>query len=162
MISHHVRDFHHGQMDCTLLYKDGDAVLGSLDYSVYEDIPAIQMIKVDPLHRRKKIATRLLAALQDRHPETEIDWGSLSADGVHLKNALPTKHLDTPYATRFADLAAMKATLLTLEAKVEQLHADNQPSGETIQAYYDLEDKISDLEWDLRDKHPKAILLDIE
>lgn len=159
MISHCVRDFHHGQLDCSLLFKINDVVVGYLDYSVYEDKPAIQMVKVDKNFRRNRIATQLLLALQARHPETEIDWGSLSGNGVSLKTFLPVTHLPTPEAPLFEKLKRMRATLKRKEEEIETLHRQNAPSGEAIQAYYDLEQDIDDLAWDLRDKHPYAIIL---
>ena len=86
-----VTDYYSGQMNCHMSYVENDEELGYIDYSVYNDVPYINYIKVSPEYRRQGIATKLLKELQRQFPNTEIDWGMTTKDGTALKNKITTR-----------------------------------------------------------------------
>lgn len=56
-----VIDSHHGQLDMVMTAYMGETPVGSLQYSLYENIPHISYVEVLPEYRRQGIATRLAA-----------------------------------------------------------------------------------------------------
>ena len=66
-----------------------DKIVGCIQYTVYDDKPYIQMIKVAEDERRKGYGTKLIKALQKQYPNSEIDFGMTTDDGTKLVNSLP-------------------------------------------------------------------------
>ena len=161
-IRQEVRGAHHGQLDCTLkMTNPAGAVIGFLHYAVYEEIPSIQMIEVHEDHRRSGHATRLLSCLQEHHPDQEIDWGSLTTDGVALYDALPVRLIPTSHADALARLDRLKARLDEMSAKIERLQRENLPQKAEITAYYCLESHVDHLAWQLDGMRASHRILDL-
>ena len=84
-INTYSRAAYDGQVDMTKEIKDNNGnVIAKLDYSLYEDTVNVQMIEVDPNHRRKGLGMKLLQDLQKQYPDTEIDFGMSTPDGTKL------------------------------------------------------------------------------
>lgn len=84
-------DSYSGQHNYVLgAYDDGN-IVGTLEYTEYENIPSISMIQVVPKYKSKGIATKLVIYLQLLYPQTEIKWGYTTSDGNRLKNKLKSK-----------------------------------------------------------------------
>lgn len=79
---------HHGQHDFSLVMTNREEAVGRIDYSEFDKVPQIQYIWVEPACRRQGIATELLHRLQRDYPTTEINWGSLTPDGVAFQRSL--------------------------------------------------------------------------
>lgn len=143
-----VRGAQDGQIDSTLYaMKDGKPI-GRIDYSIYNGKPAVQMIEVDEDQRRKGYGTELMLELQRQFPDTEIDMGEATPEGVKLIESLPKTQTESEYAAKFDELQQAKAqrdNILQTKQGVEQLN--------------DLHDRIYDLEQELFDKSPTKTLL---
>lgn len=161
-LRHDVRGYHHGQLDCTIrLVSRAGETLARLDYSVYDGCPQIQMIHVLPTRRRRGYARRMLADLQARHPDREIDWGATTADGEALRRALPIRRIPTPEAPDFARLARLRGRLEAMECEIARLHAAGEDTRAAITAYYCLERHADDLAWRLEGAQSECVLLDL-
>lgn len=66
---------------------DGE-IIGKIEYSVYNDVPHIQMIETKPEYRRKGVATKLLQELQKEYEGKEIDFGMTTPDGTKLLESI--------------------------------------------------------------------------
>lgn len=90
------RGAHHGQADMTLFAEiDGQAV-GRIEYSVFDDQPQVQWIKVQPAYRRKGIATAMAKQLQSEYPGTEIEWSNSTEMGTPFIASLNRDFTPTP------------------------------------------------------------------
>lgn len=87
-IDEEVTDAYSGQTNMKMSAKIGDKVVGTLTYNEYEGTPSIDMIEVEPEYRRQGVATKLVQQLQEKYPNIEINWGTLSEDGANFKNAV--------------------------------------------------------------------------
>jgi hypothetical protein len=161
-IRHEVRGCHHRQMDCTLRLLRGAQTIGWIDYAEFEETPSIQMIEVVSGLRRRGYATALLAELQSRYPECEIDWGSFTADGVALREALPVRFVKTPQASLFTRLARLQGRLEEMEARIAALPPESGAARSAIIAYYCLERHVDDLAWRLDGARPSLTILSLE
>jgi len=157
------RDFHHGQHDLTLWAKVNNKRVGKIDYSVYEDEPQIQMIEVAPSYRGKGIASQLLYELQRKYPDVEIDWGSLTTDGVGLRKSINFIKKPSEYFDEFKQLRKYQNQV----KEYETIIADNWATGgeqpdivkSTMERSYDLDYEISSLEHHLYGKSPYIRLM---
>lgn len=149
-LSFDLRGAHHGQLDCTLSWSEGETCLGYLHYAEFEGRPHIQMIRVAETHRRRGIATRLLVALQSRYPDQEIDWGGVSDDGAALKSALTTREIPSPEAADLARLTRLKARLSAMYDDLCRSHTAGACTRAALTAYYCLERLVEDLDWQLQ------------
>lgn len=160
-ITLHVRAAHHGQLDCTFRLSGGSGPIGTLDFSEFGGHPQIQMIRVAPDHQRQGHAFRLLAALQARYPDQEIDWGSLTSDGAALKKACPVRQVPTEEAPAFARLSRLRRRLGDMERRIAALSAAGRCIRAAATPYYCLQAHIDTLEWILEEKSPTRTLLDL-
>ena len=83
-----VKDSYGGEAFMVMSAMDGNKVAGTIEYSVYEDTPAIQMIEVAEGYKRKGVATKMLQALQREYKDTEIQFGYTTEDGEKLLKAI--------------------------------------------------------------------------
>lgn len=161
-ITLHVRAAHHGQLDCTFCLSGGSSPIGILDFSEFGGRPQIQMIRVAPQHQRRGYAFRLLAALQARYPDQEIDWGSLTSDGAALKKACPVRQVPTKEAPAFARLSRLRRRLEDMERRIADLSAAGRCIRAAATPYYCLQAHIDTLEWILEEEAPTCAILDFE
>lgn len=75
------------------LIKDGK-IVGCISYSVYNNQPSIQMIKVADDEKRKGYGTKLIKQLQLEYPNQEINFGWMTDEGSALYKSLP-KNIET-------------------------------------------------------------------
>lgn len=148
----------YGQTDIRLTIP---GVEGKVDYSVFEGRPKINMIEVPEGARRKGNASKLLKALQDEFPDTEIDWGMLTEDGSRLYGATKFKDVPSDFADDFAKLNSARASL----ARKKNEFSDMQSRGVTPPAAFfdewnDLGDKVSELERALEFERPTKRIID--
>lgn len=83
-----VKDSYGGEAFMVMSAMDGNKVAGTIEYSVFEDVPAIQMIEVAEGYKRKGVATKMLQALQREYKDTEIQFGYTTEDGEKLLKAI--------------------------------------------------------------------------
>lgn len=156
-----VRNFHHGQMDCTLSISLGDLQAGYIDFSEFDGIAHIQMIDVYPHCRRKGLGTRLIAELQARYPDQEIEWGATTPLGAKLRASLPTKQVPTQYAADFARLARLQARLRLMETEISTRHDQKRCNRAQLTAFYCLEPLTADLADRLHREKPALTIVDV-
>jgi len=84
---------HHNQTDYLMTANLNNLVVATLEFSVYQDEPYVNMIKVEEKYQRQGIATQLLRKLQEMYPETEIHMGMSSQEGSELLKSIPTKFI---------------------------------------------------------------------
>ena len=83
-----IKDSYGGEAFMVMSAMDGNKVAGTIEYSVYEDTPAIQMIEVAEGYKRKGVATKMLQALQSEYKDTEIQFGYTTEEGEKLLKAI--------------------------------------------------------------------------
>ena len=152
------RGAHHGQSDMTLFAELGGVAVGRIEYSVFDDQPQVQWIKVMPEYRRKGIATALAKQLQSEYPNTEIEWSnstemgtpfiaSLDRDFTPTPNyALMKKAYDDAKAEREALQREFDAWIAAGKGRLPQemlLKGERMNEIETF--LWDMEDKLRDL-----------------
>ena len=83
-----IKDSYGGEAFMVMTATDGNEVAGTIEYSVYEDVPAIQMITTAEGYKRKGVATKMLQALQNEFKDTEIQFGYTTEEGEKLLKAI--------------------------------------------------------------------------
>lgn len=65
-------------------YNEKGQEVGSLEYKHHpkQNELSVWMIKTHPDYRRKGIATAIMDAAKKRHPDSKIDWGTKTFDGL--------------------------------------------------------------------------------
>lgn len=116
-----------------------DKIVGCIQYTVYDDKPYIQMIKVAEDERRKGYGTKLIKALQKEYPNSEIDFGMTTDDGTKLVNSLPfdTK-VNIEYDKKVKQAKKLKKWLDEFKEftdKVYQQIDNNEPIAEKNRLY---------------------------
>lgn len=81
-------NFHHGQIDMELSIYEDNKYLGKIEYSLYKEIPHINMIFVDPKYRNKGIGKELIYQLAKEYGYENIEWGMMTEDGYRLQKSL--------------------------------------------------------------------------
>lgn len=144
-----VIDSHHGQLDMVMTAYMGETPVGSLQYSLYENIPHISYVEILPEYRRQGIATRLLRNLQEQYPETEIEWGMLTDDGKAFYDALTYSVENEEYTRRKSDYDDITLKYMEYEQRLNDggilspLEADDMNDLSDIQ--YRLENELAEL-----------------
>lgn len=83
---------HSGQDDYEIgAWDKNNDILGVLEYSEFDGIPSIKMIRVVPKYRRKGVATKMVRHLEKLYPDKEIVWGLMTDEGNRLKRSLHGK-----------------------------------------------------------------------
>jgi hypothetical protein len=142
----------YGQTDMRLTLPN---VEGQIDYSVFEGRPKINMVEVPENARRQGNATKLLQALQEQFPDTEIDWGSLTTDGSSLFKSTNFSEIPSAYAGDFARLDAAKSRFAAMQSDFAGMQARNQsPPAGFFDEWNDLQDEIYNLSSELEFKSP--------
>lgn len=153
-----------GQTDLTLYAFDDDEYVGRIDYSVWRDEVAVQMIDVPDDKRRRGYGTAMVHELQAKYPDTEIKMGGLTDDGSKLLGSIPQQVTDNPvYQTKARRLEKVKALLARFQAVSDAFDAN--PTEEARQKLLALGDRWNALhtaEWkleqELRDLEPSKRL----
>lgn len=101
-------DAYSGQVDMIKKAIVDNNIVGTLEYTICEDTPHIQMIQVSTDYRRKGIATQLLRSLQKDFPNTSIDTGMRTEDGVKLFKSVSVTQPNEEYVSLSRKLANLK------------------------------------------------------
>lgn len=152
------RGAHHGQSDMTLFAELNGEVVGRIEYSVFDDQPQVQWIKVQPAYRRKGIATALAKQLQAEYPATEIEWSNSTEMGTPFIASLDRDFTPTPnYALMKKAYDDAKAEREALQREFDawtaagkgRLPREMLLKGERMNEIetflWDMEDKLRDL-----------------
>ena len=144
-----VMDSHHGQLDMVMTAYRGETPVGSMQYSLYENVPSISMIEVLPECRRQGIASRLVRNLQAQYPNTEILWGLLTDDGKALYDALNYSVENEEYTRRKNDLDDITAQYRQYEQRIDNggilSPSEAEDMDEISDIQYRLEQELSEL-----------------
>lgn len=158
-----------GQVDQTLIADVGGVQVGKLDYSIFNGIPAIQMVEVESEHRRNGYATELVKQLQRQFSDTEIYWGALTADGAQFRDSLRIIEKPSEHAQDFERLNIAIAERDRLLSDAEYFNALENPSQDQIEQHSkqleplnNLHDLIYDLESELSNQTATVRLIDTE
>lgn len=143
----------------TMSYTQDGKVVGTLEYGEYDGAPNVKMVQVDPEYRRKGIATKLLQELQNKYPDTEIDFGMSTPDGTKLLDAITYDVTDEAVATDRQKLKDLQTELNDLQEKLDVLYDTDNLTEEQENELHSLGDRwqdvyetISKLEKELRGK----------
>ena len=145
-------DYRSGQHYAELIATQHNTEIGRIDFSVYQEIPAIHYI--DSKTKRTGLATKMLQFLQSKFPDEEIDFGGLTDDGANLYKSLRFKELpNTTYDfSEYDDLLKQKEEL-SKQIKEYDIDPDNldwdKLSTKEIDVVANLLNDYSDLEYDL-------------
>jgi len=145
----HVTDQYRGQTNyITQLIVDGKNV-GYVEYSVYQDQPQIDMIRVDPQYRRQGYATLLVKELQRLYPDSQVKFGMLTPDGEKFHKSLQFEpRIDQSIEDRHQKLRHIRGELSRLTNKLEQLQkSDPQRARRWLDTVAKRWDKLHDLEY---------------
>ena len=64
--------------------------IGLISWSFFENCIYINMIEVNKVHRRARIATKLYKAMKKYWDNAPVNWGMLTEDGLKFGNYLKT------------------------------------------------------------------------
>lgn len=143
-----------GQLDATIIAAIGDEQVGYLSYSVYQDVPSIKMIWVEPQHRREKIAIQMLKSLQSQYPNSEIEWGYTTEPGAALKQSIKfRKEPNLDVMKKIEKLTSARAKLQKLDYKLTRLRdTDPETARKYVKTVGDRWNKLHDLEYKLENQ----------
>lgn len=114
-----------------------------LDFSEYDQTPHVQMLHVDPDHRRNGLGAALLRDLQKRYQDQEVDLGMLTQDGSALISSLHFATVTDPVLDKKFRLLAR------IREKLEALH--NLPPEKQIDRGNEW-NRLNDMEYRLEDE----------
>ena len=154
--------YHHNQSDMIMTATIGENTVAALEFSVYQDEPYVNMIKVDEKYRRKGIATKLIRKLQEMFPDTQIHMGLASSDGSKLLESFPTKFIPNEEYNRLSKEKTLLNTRLDELQNFLDSH-DPKTQREEMLAQGDewnqTHDKIEDIERQLEDMKKGTTLI---
>jgi GNAT superfamily N-acetyltransferase len=145
--------FHNGYHG-VLIAKTPERQVGYLSYSIYNDVPQIEMIYVAQDYRRHGVAKKMLKALQKISPDEEIIWGYTTDDGTNLKKSIDfIKKPNPEIIKKKAKLAGIQSKLARLNIKLEKLMDTNpELARRFVQTVGDRWNKLNDIEHRLKDE----------
>jgi hypothetical protein len=162
---HESLDSHGGQSFMVLYASDSSgAVVGKIDYIVYQDLISIGIIKTEKTEQRKGVATAMAKELQRQYPDSEIAWGMSTRPGEKFLKSLSRKFIPNEEYVKIKqriDMLQKKKQRMQslydkwhemfntepskandLRAKMEAL---NEPFNRTGDELYDLQGKIGNM-----------------
>lgn len=168
-----VLDAKGGETFHSLSVLAGDQPLGHVDFSVYQEVPRVQMVEVAATMRRRGLGSQLLIELQRRYPDVEIELGGATNEGAALIAGLARVTVDSPLKEKFQALAVAENTLGEWKARVEEFDALEAPTvGQQLShknflrsvmgQWNPLRDEIDDLRRELGDKKPALTLIKLD
>lgn len=153
-----VTDCYRGQTNSLLIASIDDVCVGLLEFSVFENLPAISVISVSRDYRRRGVGSALVLLLQSQFPAQHIEWGLLTEVGERLHKSLSSMWM--------IDLSACRAEnqIALLEREENQILnglEDGMPCEDlVISRLNDITDEIFELRKYLSDEpRAKRILL---
>lgn len=167
-LSHEVTDSYSGQTNAVITATRDGATAGTLEYSVFNGIPEISMVRVDEGSRRMGVGSELVRELQRMFPDQEIRWGMMTDEGSALRESLAKTTQDIPeIKAKQADLAAAVAERDQLLRKADEFQAIENPTPQqrqeamaAIEPINALHDKIDGLERELSAAPTTKTLID--
>jgi len=138
-------DAYSDQVDMVKKAIIDNKLAGYLQYSIYEELPHIQMIEVAEKYRRQGIATKLLKSLQADFPNKSIDTGMRTPDGVQLFNNISTTQQNKDYVRLSKILTKLKSREKEIDDSREKFYDifDNSSEEEQVKMR-DEADKLQD------------------
>ena len=140
-----LRGAYGGQTNHTMTASIGGKPAGTVDYSVYDGRPHIDMIKTFPEYQRQGVGTEIARELQRKFPKQEISWGMMTDDGSALFNSLPKTKVPSEFADKFAKLTKATTKRDKLIADASKFDSIANPTKAQIEAYRRLTDPLNDL-----------------
>lgn len=142
--------------------KDGDKLAGYVEYSVYNDVPAIQYIHTEDDFKRQGVATKLMQDLQRQYPDKEIEFGMTTPDGTKFLDSITYEVKNEKVAAQKKELQSLKDEMTRNEAELNRLYdkmdndmlseAENKKLDKLGERWDELNDGIRNLEDDLWNK----------
>jgi hypothetical protein len=143
-------DFISGQHEYVIVAKDGGEIVGQLFYSLFENVPHVKIIEA--YRPRERVGTSLVLQLQEYYPDTPIQFGGLTEDGVALLNSM--EWLCVPNEGHLAakrGLDVVRARLRDYSTRATELASATQAERDAFNIecadwndLYDLEDRLLD------------------
>jgi hypothetical protein len=81
-------DYYCGQHNMALIATRDGIYAGTLSYALYEEKPSVTMIEVVEVMRGTGVGTALIIALQEEYPDTVLNFGTLTSEGVALLSSI--------------------------------------------------------------------------
>lgn len=106
----------------TMSYTQDGKVVGTLEYGEYDGEANVKMIRVEPEYRRKGIATKLMQELQNKYPDTEINFGMATPDGAKLLESITYDVTDEAVVADRQKLKDLQTELNDLQEKLDVLY----------------------------------------
>ncbi|MTH95248.1 hypothetical protein [Roseibium sp. RKSG952] len=125
---------HHGQLDLNLLALINGEYCGIIKFSEFEQKPSVSWMEVLEIRKREGIGRAMVLELQSQYPETEIDFGMLTEDGLALLRSLPSIEIETA-----PERSKLEAQLLSLRSRETRCQA-------ACDQYHDLPAEVQDSE----------------
>jgi predicted chitinase len=137
-----------------LIANTPERQVGYLNYSVYNDVPKIEMIYVAQDYRRRGAAMKMLKALQEISPNEEIDWGYTTDDGGNLRKSIDFRKVpNSEIIKKRAKLAGVRSKLARLNYRLEQLQQTNPELAKRyVQTVSDRWNQLNDIEYRLENE----------
>ena len=149
-------DAHDGQIDMRLQAVLDDLTVGTISYSIYQDVPHIGNMEVLEQYRRQGIGTRMIRYLQEQFPDTEIEWGMTTEDGTAFHDAVT-------YSVENEDYTVRQKRVEEIDRQLEQNEKDWNAgiifSVERDEEWNDLQDEKDDLEKELSELKPQRMFV---
>lgn len=139
-ISEEVIGAHSGQLDAKIEAREDNKLAGYIEYSVYNEKPAIKYIHTEDDFKRQGVATAMLQHLQSLYPDQEIDWGMMTPDGVKLQESSTLKIENPKVAEASKKLITEKNAIRKTEEELDRLYEKENLTSEEEQRLQELGD----------------------
>jgi len=139
-ISEEVIGAHSGQLDAKIEAREDNKLAGYIEYSVYNEKPAIKYIHTEDDFKRQGVATAMLQHLQSLYPNQEIDWGMMTPDGVKLQESATLKIENPKVAEASKKLITEKNAIRKTEEELDRLYEKENLTSEEEQRLQELGD----------------------
>lgn len=128
---------HHGQLDINLIALIDGEPCGQIQFSEYEKKPSVKWIEVAEDRQREGIGRAMVLELQSRYPNTELDFGMMTDDGIALLESIPSIEVDpSPERTKLeSQLLSLRSTEARCQAACDRFEdlSDDVRASKTTQ-----------------------------
>lgn len=144
---------HHGQSDLLMIASINNINVGTLEFSIFNDEPYVNMIKVKDQYKRQGIGTMLIKELQRKFPETEIHMGMSTEEGSKFLESIPKKFTPNEHYNK------LESEKIKLQTKMDEISSFLDASDPKTQRsemltkgeeWNNIRDRIYDIEQEIQ------------
>lgn len=167
-LQHECTDAYKGQTNHVLLATVDGQVVASAEYTVFDGVPQLSMIRSEVMPRCG-LATLLLQTIQARFPDKQIEWGTTTDEGEALRRSVCIEVRNDEWYERKAEFDRASADLARYQKLSEaftclvsptpsqrERYLASVPDAQTWNALHDRKDELA--KWLVENRSVTALI----